>query len=50
MNVTLTDVWLMVFLGMFLYILANPDELGRWQARAELAFVEEADRLGVWGD
>lgn len=50
MNLTVTDVVVAILFGLVIAILTNPQEFGAWQARVELGFLEEADRLGLWGE
>ena len=28
----------------------DPEVVGQWQAKVEFAFLEEADKLGLWGE
>lgn len=50
MKLTVTDVCAGLFLGLVVAILTNPQEFGAWQARVELGFLDEAERIGVWGE
>jgi hypothetical protein len=43
----LTCLW---FVSISVVVLAHPEAVGRWQARAELAFLVEAERIGLWGE
>jgi len=45
--VSLTYAW---FFYMSVVVVAAPEWVGRWQARAELAFINEAERIGLWGE
>lgn len=45
--VSLTCVW---FVFLSVAIVSHPELIGKWQARAELAFLEEADRIGLWDE
>lgn len=45
--VIVTCLW---FIFISWVILVFPEAAGAWQANVEFAFVEEADRLGLWGE
>lgn len=45
--VSLTCLWA-IFLS--LAVIGSPEWIGSWQARAELAFVVEADRINLWSE
>jgi hypothetical protein len=32
------------------FLVVSPEGVGTWQARAELAFLEEAERIGMWSE
>lgn len=48
------DIAIILFLFytmcIMFWIRLQPEQVGVWQARAELAFLEEADRIGLWGE
>lgn len=33
-----------------LWAFLDPEVVGQWQAKVEFAFLEEADKLGLWGE
>jgi hypothetical protein len=43
----LTCLW---FVSLSVVVVVYPEWVGTWQARAEVAFVNEADKLGLWGE
>lgn len=43
----LTCLW---FVSISVVVLAYPEVIGRWQAKAELAFLVEAEKIGLWGE
>lgn len=45
--VSLTCLWF-VFLSVAAVV--SPEWVGTWQARAELAFLNEAEKLNMWGE
>lgn len=47
MIVSLTCLWF-VFLSVM--VIRHPEWIGSWQARVEMSFVVEADRIGLWGE
>ena len=47
MIVSLTCAW---FVFLSVVAVATPEWVGSWQARAELAFINEAERIGLWGE
>ena len=47
MIVSLTCLW---FVFLSVVGVSTPSVVGTWQARAELAFINEAERIGLWGE
>jgi hypothetical protein len=45
--VSLTCGW---FIFLSTIIATCPEWVGTWQAQAELAFLNEAERIGMWGE
>jgi hypothetical protein len=45
--VPLTCLW---FVFLSVVVVVYPEWVGTWQARAELAFLNEADRIGMWSE
>lgn len=45
--VILTCLW---FVVLSVVALTNPQWVGSWQAKAEMAFVVEADKIGLWSE
>ncbi len=43
----LTALW---FVFLSVVVVACPEWVGAWQAKAELAFVVEAEKIGLWGE
>jgi hypothetical protein len=43
----LTALW---FVFLSVVAVTSPEWVGTWQARAELAFVVEAEKIGLWGE
>ncbi len=36
------------FVFLSVAVVGSPEWVGSWQARAELSFYEEAERIGMW--
>lgn len=47
LTVTLTCAW---FVFLSVVVVVYPEWVGSWQARAEMAFMVEADRINLWGE
>lgn len=45
--VEMTCLW---FVFLSVVVVSYPEVVGRWQAKVEFAFLEEADKLGLWGE
>ena len=37
-----------VLLALWLWL--DPEVVGQWQAKVEFAFLEEAEKIGLWGE
>lgn len=46
-SIALTCAW---FVVLSVFVVTNPEWVGQWQAKAEYAFILEAERLGLWGE
>lgn len=38
------------FVTLTVLLVQFPEAIGKWQAQVELAFVEEAERIGLWSE
>ena len=45
--VSLTCLW---FVFLSVAVVSHPELIGQWQAKAEYAFILEAERLGMWSE
>lgn len=46
-SIALTCAW---FVVLSVFVVTNPTWVGTWQARVELAFLNEAERIGMWSE
>ena len=45
--ISLTCAW---FVGLSVVAVVYPEYVGKWQAKAEYAFLMEAEKIGMWSE
>ena len=45
--VEMTCLW---FVFLSVVVVSYPEVVGQWQAKVEFAFLEEAEKIGLWGE